>query len=97
MFMRNSKGCYLLSKLERKMVYQFLTYISQIVFLFHAVFIGGFGSLGGRQQGGQQGANGQAEGVGRMAHGGHFSRRAGGQAGISGLTTQAWRGSQNPA
>ena len=42
MFMRNSKGCYLLSKLERKMVYQFLTYISQIVFLFHAVFIGGF-------------------------------------------------------
>ena len=38
MFMRNSKGCYLLSKLERKMVYQFLTYISQIVFLFHAVF-----------------------------------------------------------
>ena len=42
MFMRNSKGCYLLSKLERKMVYQFLTYISQIVFLSHAVFIGGF-------------------------------------------------------
>ena len=42
MFMRNSKGCYLLSKLERKMVYQFLTYISQIVFLFHTVFIGGF-------------------------------------------------------
>ena len=40
--MRNSKGCYLLSKLERKMVYQFLTYISQIVFLSHAVFIGGF-------------------------------------------------------
>ena len=39
---RNSKGCYLLSKLERKMVYQFLTYISQIVFLSHAVFIGGF-------------------------------------------------------
>lgn len=38
---RNSKGCYLLSKLERKMVYQFLTYISQIVFLSHAVFIGG--------------------------------------------------------
>ena len=42
MFMRNSKGCYLLSKLERKMVYQFLTYISQIVFLSHTVFIGGF-------------------------------------------------------
>lgn len=42
MFMRNSKGCYLLSKLERKMVHQFLTYISQIVFLSHAVFIGGF-------------------------------------------------------
>lgn len=42
MFMRNSKGCYLLSKLERKMVYQFLTYISQIVFLSHAVFIGEF-------------------------------------------------------
>ena len=40
--MRNSKGCYLLSKLERKMVYQFLTYISQIIFLSHAVFIGGF-------------------------------------------------------
>ena len=40
--MRNSKGCYLLSKLERKMVYQFLTYISQIVFLSHAVFIGVF-------------------------------------------------------
>ncbi len=42
MFMRNSKGCYLLSKLERKMVYQCLTYISQIVFLSYAVFIGGF-------------------------------------------------------
>ena len=42
LLMRNSKGCYLLSKLERKMVYQFLTYISQIVFLSHAVFIGGF-------------------------------------------------------
>ena len=42
MFMKNSKGCYLLSKLERKMVYQFLTYISQIVFLSHAVFIGVF-------------------------------------------------------
>lgn len=40
--MKNSKGCYLLSKLERKMVYQFLAYISQIVFLSHAVFIGGF-------------------------------------------------------
>ena len=38
--MRNSKGCYLLSKLERKMVYQFLTYISQIIFLSHAVFVG---------------------------------------------------------
>ena len=42
MFMRNSKGCYLLSKLERKMVYQFLTYISHIIFLSYAVFIGGF-------------------------------------------------------
>ena len=42
LLMRNSKGCYLLSKLERKMVYQFLAYISQIVFLSHAVFIGGF-------------------------------------------------------
>ena len=42
MFMRNSKGCFLLSKLKKKMVYQFLTYISQIVFLSHAVFIGGF-------------------------------------------------------
>ena len=42
LLMRNSKGCYLLSKLERKMVYQFLTYISQIVFLSHAVFIGEF-------------------------------------------------------
>ena len=42
LLMRNSKGCYLLSKLERKMVYHFLTYISQIVFLSHAVFIGGF-------------------------------------------------------
>ncbi len=40
--MRNSKGCYLLSKLERKMVYQFLTYIFQIVFLSYAVFIGEF-------------------------------------------------------
>ena len=40
LLMRNSKGCYLLSKLERKMVYQFLTYISQIVFLSHAVFVG---------------------------------------------------------
>ena len=42
LLMKNSKGCYLLSKLERKMVYQFLAYISQIVFLSHAVFIGGF-------------------------------------------------------
>ena len=42
MFMKNSKGCYLLSKLERKMVYQFLAYIFQIVFLSHAVFLGGF-------------------------------------------------------
>lgn len=42
MFMRNSKGCYLLSKLERKMVYQCLMYIFQIIFLSHAVFIGGF-------------------------------------------------------
>lgn len=41
-FMRNSKGCYLLSKLERKMVYQCLMYIFQIIFLSHAVFIGGF-------------------------------------------------------
>ncbi len=42
LLMRNCKGCYLLSKLERKMVHQFLAYISQIVFLSHAVFIGGF-------------------------------------------------------
>lgn len=42
MFMRNSKGCYLLSKLERKMVYQCLMYIFQIIFLSHTVFIGGF-------------------------------------------------------
>jgi len=42
LLMRNSKGCFLLSKLERKMIYQFLTYISQIIFLSHAVFIGGF-------------------------------------------------------
>ena len=41
LLMRNSKGCFLLSKLKKKMVYQFLTYISQIVFLSHAVFIGG--------------------------------------------------------
>lgn len=40
--MRNSKGCCLLSKLERKMVRQSLLYISRIVFLSHAVFIGGF-------------------------------------------------------
>lgn len=40
--MRNSKGCYLLSKLERKMVYQSLAYIFQIIFLSHAVFVGGF-------------------------------------------------------
>lgn len=40
--MRNSKGCYLLSKLERKMVYQSLMYISRIIFLSHAVFVGGF-------------------------------------------------------
>ena len=39
--MRNRKGCFLLSKLERKMVYQFLTYIFQIIFLSHAVFVGG--------------------------------------------------------
>ena len=38
--MRNSKGCYLLSKLERKMVYQSLVYISRIIFLSHAVFVG---------------------------------------------------------
>ena len=42
LLMRNSKGCFLLSKLKKKMVYQFLTYISQIVFLSHTVFIGGF-------------------------------------------------------
>lgn len=42
MFMKNSKGCNLFSKLERKMVYQSLTYILQIVFLSHVVFIGGF-------------------------------------------------------
>ncbi|MGN8992198.1 DUF6043 family protein [Bacteroides clarus] len=41
-FMKNSKGCYLLSKLERKMMYQFLTYISQIIFLSHTVFVGEF-------------------------------------------------------
>ena len=40
--MKNSKGCYLLSKLERKMMYQFLMYISQIIFLSHAVFVGEF-------------------------------------------------------
>ena len=40
--MKNSKGCYLLSKLERKMVYQSLAYISRIIFLSHAVFVGGF-------------------------------------------------------
>ena len=40
--MRNSKECYLLSKLERKMVYQCLMYIFQIIFLSHAVFIGRF-------------------------------------------------------
>ena len=38
--MKNSKGCYLLSKLERRMVYQSLTYISRIIFLSHAVFVG---------------------------------------------------------
>lgn len=38
--MRNSKGCYLLSKLERKMVYQSLVYVSRIIFLSHAVFVG---------------------------------------------------------
>ena len=38
--MKNSKECYLLSKLERKMVYQSLTYISRIIFLSHAVFVG---------------------------------------------------------
>ena len=32
LLMRNSKGCFLLSKLKKKMVYQFLTYISQICF-----------------------------------------------------------------
>ena len=42
MLMRNSKGCCLFSKLERKMVYHSLTYILQIVFLSHTVFIGGF-------------------------------------------------------
>lgn len=39
--MKNNKGCYLLSKLERKMVYQSLTCIFQIIFLSHAVFVGG--------------------------------------------------------
>lgn len=39
--MRNNKGCFLLSKLERKMVYQFMAYIFQIIFLSHAVFVGG--------------------------------------------------------
>nr|DAN22205.1 MAG TPA_asm: hypothetical protein [Bacteriophage sp.] len=38
--MRNSKGCYLLSKLERKMVYQSLVYVSRIIFLSYAVFVG---------------------------------------------------------
>ena len=38
--MKNSKGYYLLSKLERKMVYQSLAYISRIIFLSHAVFVG---------------------------------------------------------
>ena len=38
--MKNSKRCYLLSKLERKMVYQSLAYISRIIFLSHAVFVG---------------------------------------------------------
>ena len=38
---RNSKGCYLMSKLERKMVYQSLTYILRIIILSHAVFVGG--------------------------------------------------------
>lgn len=38
--MRNSKGCYLLSKLERKMVYQSIVYIFRIIFLSHAVFVG---------------------------------------------------------
>ena len=37
--MRNSKGCYLLSKLERKMVYQSLAYVSRIILLSHAVFV----------------------------------------------------------
>ncbi len=40
--MKNSKGCYLFSKLERKMVYQSLAYIFQIIFLSHAVFVGEF-------------------------------------------------------
>ena len=38
--MRNSKGCYLLSKLERNMVYQSLVYVFRIIFLSHAVFVG---------------------------------------------------------
>lgn len=38
--MRNSKGCYLLSKLERKMVYQSIVYIFRIILLSHAVFVG---------------------------------------------------------
>lgn len=38
--MKNSKGCYLLSKLERKMLCQSLTYISRIIFLSHVVFVG---------------------------------------------------------
>lgn len=38
--MRNSKGRYLLSKLERKMVYQSIVYIFRIIFLSHAVFVG---------------------------------------------------------
>ena len=40
--MKNSKGCHLLSKLERKMAYQSLAYIFRIIFLSHVVFVGGF-------------------------------------------------------
>ena len=40
--MKNSKGCHLLSKLERKMAYQSLAYIFRIILLSHVVFVGGF-------------------------------------------------------
>ena len=39
---RNSKGCLLLSKLERKQLYQALAFFANIFMLSHAVFIPGF-------------------------------------------------------